>query len=207
MNTTILGLVAERASGHTLKQLVEERITQPFGIEGLQYTKPENIQLLPSSTTTDEGLEKLTIDGKHDIRAVELMDYSPEKAIYLGGEGMLGTTDGYADFIRILLQEGEMNGRRFLDEETISEMSSPHTQLDNQWGHNGYNLWITGDTLQQLGTGEAGLWVGGGYEGTYFWIDQKRDFVGLVMTQLFNMKTSPSDVFRASVYQEIWDHE
>ena len=206
LNTTVLGIVAERATGKTLKQLVEERITRPLNIPDLQYSKPTAIKLLPR-TSGGDSLVKITPENESNILGAELPNYGPEHQLYLGGEGMLGTTDGYADFARMLLQNGQLNGHRLLEESTIREMSAPHTQLDNPWGHNGYNLWVTGDTLKTLRTGEAGLWVGGGYEGTYFWIDRKRKFVALVMTQMFNMKTAPSDVFRAAVYREIWKNE
>lgn len=203
LNTTVLGLVAERATGISLKQLVEERITHPLKIEGLQYTEPAGVNLLPR-TSGKEGLEKVAPDKEEDIFGAALPNYAPDHPLYLGGEGMIGTTDGYADFMRMLLHRGELNGYRLLEESTIQEMSSPHTQKDSPWGYNGYNLWVTGDTLKVMGTGEAGLWVSGGYEGTYCWIDRKRQFVGLVMTQMFNMKTAPSDLFRGAVYQEIW---
>ena len=206
LNTTVLGLVAERATGKSLKQLVEERITEPMNIQGLQYTKPEGTALLPRTIGKD-SLVNLTPEMEEEVFGAQLPDYDPDHPLYLGGEGMLATTDGYADFARMLLHKGELNGYRFLEEATIDEISSPHTQKDSPWGYNGYNLWVTGDTLQQMGTGEAGLWVGGGYEGTYFWIDHKRQFVAFAMTQMFRMKTAPSDVFRTAVYQELWKHE
>jgi CubicO group peptidase (beta-lactamase class C family) len=206
LNTTVLGMVAEKATGKPLKQLVAERITEPMNIPDLQYSKPNDVTLLPR-TSGGDSLIKITPENESQILGAELPKYEPEHQLYLGGEGMLGTTDGYADFARMLLHNGALNGHRLLEESTIKEMSSPHTQLDNPWGYNGYNLWVTGDTLEIMRTGEAGLWVGGGYEGTYFWIDRKRDFVALVMTQMFNMKTAPSDVFRAAVYREIWKQE
>ncbi len=206
LNTTVLGLVAERATGNTLKRLVEERITGPLKIKNLQYTKPSGANLLPR-TSGENGLVEVTAENENEILGAELPPYEPESTLYLGGEGMIGTTDGYADFMRMLLHGGKLNGHRLLDETTIAEMSAPHTQLDSPWGYNGYNLWVTGDTLQLMRIGEAGLWVSGGYEGTYCWIDRKRQFVGLVMTQLFNMNTAPSEVVRGAVYQEIWKHE
>ena len=39
LNTTVLGLVNERASGESLDILVKNRITQPMNIKGLQYNK------------------------------------------------------------------------------------------------------------------------------------------------------------------------
>lgn len=206
LNTTVLGIVNERVTGKTLKQLIKERITDPMSIPNLQYSKPSDVTLLPRTSGRD-SLMRITPENESSILGAELPNYEPEHQLYLGGEGMLGTTDGYADFARMLLQKGELNGHRLLEESTIKEMSTPHTQKDSPWGYNGYNLWVTGDTLEIMRTGEAGLWVGGGYEGTYFWVDHKRQFVALVMTQLFNMKTAPSDVFRTAVYREIWKQE
>ncbi len=45
-NTTVLGFVLERATGKSLKQLVEERITIPLKINGLRYTLPQNAKLI-----------------------------------------------------------------------------------------------------------------------------------------------------------------
>jgi CubicO group peptidase (beta-lactamase class C family) len=206
VNTTVLGIVAERVTGKSLKTLVEERITRPMNIEGLQYKLTETT-LLPPRTLSGDSLIKLTANNKNRVLGGSLPLYDQSNILYLGGEGMIATTDGYADFARMLLNKGELNGYRLLDEETIELIASPHTQLDNPWGYNGYNLWVTGDTLRALEIGEGGLWVGGGYEGTYFWIDTKRKFVGLIMTQLFDMRVTPSDAFRGAVYREIWEHE
>ncbi|MCI4667122.1 MAG: beta-lactamase family protein [Bacteroidia bacterium] len=206
LNTTVLGMLVEKATGQSLKQLVVDRITGPLKIEGLQYGKPDEVTLLPRTSGGKEFI-KITEENESQIFGAELPDYSQESELYLGGEGMLATTDGYADFLRMLLQRGKLNGYRLLEESTIVDMSSPHTQKNSPWGHNGYNLWVTGDTLRKMGTGEAGLWVVGGYEGTYAWVDTKRKFVGIVMTQMFNMPTGPSEIFRKAVYQELWKEE
>ena len=97
---------------------------------------------------------------------------------------MIATANGYCDFLRMLMNKRKLNDRRFLNQRPIEEITSPHTQLENKWGYNGYNLWVTSDTLKILGIGDSGLWQGGGYEGTEFWIDSKRGFVGVKMSQL-----------------------
>ena len=40
-NTTVLGLVCERATRKTLAELVKERITDPMKIKGLAYDLPK----------------------------------------------------------------------------------------------------------------------------------------------------------------------
>ncbi len=208
-NTTILGMVAERASGKTLKQLVEERITDPLGIEGLQYGLPEGVQLFPAVSGEDSIL-RYANQGELDIFGPDVIDYDPDHKLYLGGEGMLATADGYSDFLRMLMAHGELNGSRYLEEASVKDMYAPHTNLDNPWGHNGYNLWVTGDSIRLSGQGDVGLWQGGGYEGTTFWIDPKREFVAVIMTQMYWIPErgyGRDAKFRGELYRQIFEQE
>lgn len=186
LNTTVLGFVAERATNKTLKQLVVERITDPLKIEGLQYHLPKGEFLIPPVSGNDTIL-RLAKPGELDIFGPNVPDYDAEHPLFLGGEGMVATADGYTDFIRMLLNGGTLNGHRFLNEETVKEIHSPHTQLDNPYGYNGYNLWVSSDSMRIHGFGDEGLWLGGGYEGTHFWVDPKREFVGIFLTQIFEV--------------------
>ncbi len=204
-----MGLVAERATGKDLSQLVTERVTEPMNIQGLQYGLPDNEKLLPKFTGRDSVL-RTAVRGELDIFGPDVPDYDPDHSLYLGGEGMVATADGYADFVRMLLQRGELNGYRFLNRETVEDVYAPHTQLDSPYGYNGYNLWVSGDTMRTMNQGEAGLWIGGGYESTYFWADPKRNFVGIIMSQ--NNEVHPpgyemNDKFRAELYQQFWESE
>jgi CubicO group peptidase (beta-lactamase class C family) len=183
-NTTVLGMVSERATGKTLKELVEERLTGPLNIAGLQYGLPEGVELFPAVSGKDSIL-RYAEKGELDIFGPDVVDYAPDHSLYLGGEGMLATADGYADFLRMLLAHGELNGVRYLEDASVKDMYAPHTDVDNAWGHNGYNLWVTSDSARINGYGDAGLWQGGGYEGTSFWVDPKRDFVAVFPAQKF----------------------
>lgn len=204
-STTVLGLVAERATGKSLKALVEERVTGPLGIDGLQYGLPPGVDLLPRFSGRNGAL-RLARDGELDIFGGEVPDYDPEHGLYLGGEGMLGTADGYADFLRMLLNRGELDGHRLLEEATIADLTSPHTQTDNPYGHNGYNLWVSSGKLNIDATGRPGLWQGGGYESTHFWIDPENELVGVVMSQMFAPPESGAhrdEHIRTAIYAQI----
>ena len=183
-NTTVLGLVAERASGKSLAQLLKERVTDPMNITGMRYDLPDGETMLPRYSGKDSLLREASL-GELDIFGQDVPDYKTSHELYLGGEGMICTTDGYCDFLRMLLNQGELNGYRMLNKETIKDLTSPHTQLDNPYGHNGYNLWVSSDSMLLKGQGDQNLWTGGGYEGTHFWIDTSRNFVGTIMTQMF----------------------
>ena len=183
-NTTVLGLVAERASGKSLAQLLKERVTEPMNIAGMRYDLPDGETMLPRYSGKDSLLREASL-GELDIFGQDVPDYKSSHELYLGGEGMICTTDGYCDFLRMLLNQGELNGYRMLNKETIKDLTSPHTLLDNPYGHNGYNLWVSSDSMLLKGQGDQNLWTGGGYEGTHFWIDTSRNFVGTIMTQMF----------------------
>ena len=203
--TTVLGLVAERASGKSLKQLVAERATGPMGIAGLQYGLPGGERLPPWFSGKD-GVLREARPGELDIFGSTLPGYAPESELFLGGEGMVATADGYADFARMLLRRGELNGHRFLEETTVEQMAAPHTQLDNPFGHNGFNLWVANGRTPGGETGPGPLWMGNGYEGTHFWIDPERGFVGIVMSQVFWVPESGrgrDEAIRKAVYGQL----
>ncbi len=209
INTTVLGMVAERATGKTLDQLVRERITDPMNIKGLQYGLPPGVVLFPSVSGKDTVLRKAH-PGELDIFGPDVPDYDPDHELYLGGEGMLATADGYADFLRMLLNHGALNGHRFLETETVEDIYAPHTQLDNPYGYNGYNLWVSGDSMRILGFGDAGLWIGGGYEATHFWVDPKREFVGVIMSQMSFAQPKAygrDNDFKGEVYRQLFELE
>jgi CubicO group peptidase (beta-lactamase class C family) len=183
LGTTMLGLVLEQATGKSLDDLVAERLTGPLGIEGLSYRLPPDQSLPPRFIGAGEGV-RVAQPEELDIFGGSQPAYSGGSDLFLGGEGMVGTAEAYADFARLLLRRGELDGYRLLDESTVAEMTAPHTQLDNDWGYNGYNLWISNGRLSDGTQGPAPLWMGGGYEGTRFWIDPEREIVGVIMTQV-----------------------
>ena len=208
-NTTILGLVAERATGKTLNELIKSRMTTPLKINGLKYNLNKGESLLPRFSGKNDSL-RLANDGDFDIFGPDFPSNIPDNNIFLGGEGMIATADGYCDFLRMLTNHGSLNQEQFLSPQTVKEITSPHTQLENKWGYNGYNIWVTSDTLRKLEVGDSGLWQGGGYEGTEFWIDSKRGFVGVKMSQLHPIPNNGHEFyneFRGEVYRQIFAFE
>ncbi len=208
-NTTILGLVAERVTGNSLNELIKSRMTRPLKISDLKYNLSNNETLLPRFSGENDTLH-FAEPGDLDIFGPDFPSNAIDNQIFLGGEGMIASSDGYCDFLRMLMNYGTLNGIQFLNEKTVKELTSPQTQLNNDWGYNGYNLWVTSDTLKKLGTGDSNLWQGGGYEGTEFWIDSKREFVGVKMSQLHPIPKSGHkfyDEFRGEIYRQIFAFE
>lgn len=204
-NTTVLGLVMERIARKPLAEIVKERITGPLGIEKMRYDLPAGAGLLPRYTGRGGALRVVGSDML-DIFGGEVPQYEHGTRLHLGGEGMIASADGYADFLRMLLGYGRSGGVRILETATVEELTSPHTQTDSEWGYNGYNLWVNSGKLGNGEQGVGGLWIGGGYEGTHFWIDQERRFVGVIMSQIHEPPAAganANDVIREAVYDQI----
>ena len=112
-NTTILGLVAERATGKTLNELIKSRMTTPLQINGLKYNLNLNESLLPRFSGKNDSL-RLAKDGDFDIFGPDFPSNSLDNNIFLGGEGMIASADGYCDFLRMLMNYGTLNNEQFL---------------------------------------------------------------------------------------------
>lgn len=184
LGTTVLGLVAERATGKPFDDLVEEHITGPLGIAGsLTYTLPEGAETYPR-VAGRSGVLRMAGDEDLQIFGGPVPQYGPDTNIFLGGEGMVGTTRGYATFLRLMGNHGELDGVRLLEETTVRDWYAPKTQLDSPYGHNGFNIWVTSGRFDGLPNQKPGFLVGGGYEGTAFWIDIDGGYVGMIMSQV-----------------------
>ena len=101
--------------------------------------------MLPRFSGKDSIL-RIAEHGELDIFGQDVPDYIPEhKLFYLGGEGNDCYGQWLLRFFKNASNKGTLNGYRFLEESTIEDLTFPHTQKDNSYGHNGYNLWVSGN--------------------------------------------------------------
>ncbi|MCP4753654.1 MAG: serine hydrolase, partial [Proteobacteria bacterium] len=167
----VLGRLVEVVSGKPLDRFLEERIFEPLMmVDTGFYVKPENI-------------DRLAEPGKHsDVKA-------PPKLLS-GGAGLTSTVGDYFRFAQMLLNGGELEGRRILKKETVELMTSDQLgrlgeRSDPQYapGENfGFGLGVAVKT-KAVGWWEPGLyyWMGSG--GTIFTVHPKTDSIGILMFQ------------------------
>jgi len=179
MNTTVLGLLLERATGQSLNDLVINRITKPHKIQGLGFTLPDNVSLIPGFTGRDGHLRKL-MAGELDIFGKNVPDYNPENKLFLGGEGMLATARGYLNFMRLLFFNSHISKNEFLSMESIKQMTSKPKGDKNDDGYQtGYAFYLTSDNNPY----EKNILRVGGYEKTDCWVDRKHQLIGTLFSQ------------------------
>lgn len=179
LNTTVLGLVLERATGSSLNDLVIKKITRPYKIKGLKYSIPHGVSLIPCHTGRD-GYLRQALAGELDIFGKSVPEYSADKNLFLGGEGMLGTARGYINFMRLLFFKSYTLDKEFLTDESIKQMTSKPKGKRNDDGYQtGYAFYLTSKTNPY----EKNILRVGGYEGTTCWVDREHKLIGTLFTQ------------------------
>ena len=209
LNTTVLGLVAERATNISLEDLVYEKITGPGKFRGLKFKLNDGDTLIKAMTFRD-GYFREPVKGEMDILGMYTPNYDKDQKLYFGGAGLIATSDAYADYLRIWLNNGKLGNGRFLEKSTISNMVNSVRKKSGYGTDTNFFFFITGDSTLSQGKGDKGLLEGGGYEGTTFWIDHKRGFVVVVMTQVWWPKEGAyqfRDEFRGELYRQIFEYE
>ncbi len=172
MSMDVMGRIIEVVSGKDLESYLKERVLVPLKMyeSGFWIDDPGQRARLAQPT-----IEPKT--GKRPGMA----DNAQRKAWASGGGGMVSTAMDYARFSQFLLNGGELDGVRLVSEKTFKQMLSPHVPAQGQsfgWGF----LIRTNEAWMYPGTVGDFFWAG--FYGTYFWVDPKRDFYAIFMSQV-----------------------
>jgi len=175
-----LVLVVERASGMKFDQFAAQRIFGPLGMKDTFFypAASYNTRIATRYNKTDKGLVK-----QNDPNFMNGVFFS-------GGGGLFTTTEDYLQFGQMLVNGGELSGKRLLAPRTVEMMRSafiPDTLQGRQRGESfGLSVRVLTDPIQRgvaLSTGTFG-WSGA--YGTHFWADPKEKVVAVLMTQTAN---------------------
>jgi CubicO group peptidase (beta-lactamase class C family) len=119
--STIQGVLAARASGRSLPELLEERIFAPLGMADTGFV------VGPDRRDRFTTFYKKTADG---LVLADPPDgqWSTLPALPLGSGGLAGTAGDWVAFGRMLLASGAApDGRRVLSPESVRAMTTDHT--------------------------------------------------------------------------------
>ena len=201
-STDVLGRVIEVVSAQTLNEFMKQRIFSPLGMSSTEFvlTKGELARMarpLPS--------DPILLEGERDRLA------HPEWES--GGGGLLTTIKDYARFAQMLLNGGELDGRRFLSPASFKNMTTDHIGPGSGVGRDyyyfpgdgfgyGFGLAVRTDpgNARPPPPGSIGelKWDSG--SGTYFGVDRKLDMIYIMMEQTQNERTRITPIFRKLVY-------
>ena len=114
----VLSRIVEIASGQTFDRFLRERLFDPLGMKdtGFALTSPIQPRLVTLYRRGQNGLE----------RSPDQSGLSSE-TYFSGAGGLVSTAEDYAQFATMLVDGGELNGKRYLSPRTIELMASNHT--------------------------------------------------------------------------------
>jgi CubicO group peptidase (beta-lactamase class C family) len=177
----VLSRIVEIVSGQPYEQYLEDRLFGPlkmpdtgFHFEGKQAARVATIY----TRTQGGGLQP-----------------SPQQqlsAIYFSGAGGLATTaEDYLQFAQMLLNGGQLDGRRYLGPRTVELMVANHTgdMVNGQFGRPargmgfGLGMQVVLDPVAaDLSVSQGAFsWPGG--SGVSFWVEPREQLVSLFMIQ------------------------
>jgi CubicO group peptidase (beta-lactamase class C family) len=203
----VLGLLLERVEKKSLDILLKELLIDPLGMKDTTWwVAPNNIGRLAESLDSDSQKVEMLKSYRHS--------YDPSgKSYFKGGAGLVGTASDYLRFAQMILNGGELDGRRYLSRKTVELMLSQHTI-----GMGGSTFGTTGPGYGfGLGFGvrlDEGMgWTPGskgdamwaGIWGTSFWIDPKEKLVGILMAQGPSNRIHTRMLFKNLVYGALVD--
>jgi len=196
-----LGRVVEVASGQRFERFLEQRVFGPLGMKETTF-HPQGDLRARLATSYHRTPDKITeLDPKHQMLNLYGADYSS------GAGGLYSTAEDYALFAQMLLDGGQLHGKRLLSPKTVELMSSvfvPDTMPGRAPGRGfGLSVQVISDPIaagQRVSKGSYG-WDGA--FGTHFWIDPVEKIVGIMMIQTDNSNRQLDRDFESAVMQAI----
>jgi CubicO group peptidase (beta-lactamase class C family) len=113
-------------------------------------------------------------------------DVAQKPAFESGGGGLTSTMRDYLRFTTMLLNGGELEGKRILRRETISLMTRDHLgKTPGMSNERGFGLGFEVRKVSEPGkTGLVGEYGWAGNAGTLFFVDPKRELLGIYLIQV-----------------------
>ncbi len=174
--TTGLDVVAriiEIVSGMPFNEFVQTRILDPLEMNDTHYNLP------PSKAS-----RRVAIQGR------DMSGWFGETTYFSGSVGLSSTARDYLHFQQMLLNGGELFGRRLLSPRTVTMMTSDHVGHLPFAGRKGgpgrgagYAVGVILDPIAADSRRGAGAFGSGGAFGTVSWSDPAEEIAGVIMLQ------------------------
>lgn len=199
----VLTILLERATGLTIDDVLRTRIFDPLGMgdSGFYCPNAKVDRLATDHTWAQDGSVVV-----HDpAQTAEKVQPKPGRKL-MSGNGMFGgvlsTPADYTRFAQMLLNGGELDGRRVLGRKSVELMSANHIgdqEITLAVGP-GYGFGLGVCVRSRVGgtpePGSVGTYGWGGAAGTWIFIDPSEDLIGLFFTNVFGYQFSPTaDLF------------
>jgi CubicO group peptidase (beta-lactamase class C family) len=202
MSMDIEGYIVEKLSGQSLPEFMAANIFKPLVMKDSGFYVPADKRSRFSSVyTTGPNGELVPAAASPSGRSA---DYTAEPTMPSGGGGLVSTASDYYRFAQMLLNGGELDGKRILAPSTVKLMTSNHVPTELLTGQYsvgsqvlrpgfgyGYNCAVVFDPPEANLPEGKGTFFWDGAAGTWFWVDPTNDIVFIGMIQRMLGPASP----------------
>ena len=195
LNTDVLGYLIEVISGLPLDKYLQQTIFEPLGMKDTHFFLPKEKQARLVALYTQQGNQtKLRIqDSLISLNGTFSRDFpnTPNGTYFSGGAGLASTAYDYALFGQMLLNGGELNGKRILSTGTIQIMTSNQIGDRLMWGDTnknrrfGLGFGILTDHAERTLMIPAGSYGWDGMFASHYWTDPKNKMVVVFMRNIW----------------------
>jgi CubicO group peptidase (beta-lactamase class C family) len=197
MSHDVLGRVIEVVSGQPLDQFLNDRIFVPLDMTDTSFLVPE---------AKRDRMATIYTTASAPGGALTALPRTFGSATYFsGGGGLFSTARDYSRFAQMLLNNGEFEGKRFITRDSLTTMTSNQIGDHMVFGILKYGLGFglvnratPGDEKPVL---DSYFWAGA--YSTNFWVDPRRDIIGLVMAQVVPITQSAEQLFHQAVNKAV----
>ena len=208
LNTDLLGYLVEVVSGMPLDKFFQSRIFEPLGMKDTYFYLPkEKYSRLATLYTTDSMNIAVKTPQQTNINGSFNKDYPNTAGTYFsGGGGLSSTAYDYALFMQMLLNGGELNGKKILSRMAVRLMTSNQIgALSLSHGDKfGLGFEIVTEESSAYTAASAGTFSWGGMFSSNYWMDPKEKIVAQVFLNIFpNPHGELHDKIKTLVYQAI----
>lgn len=191
----VLGYVIEIVSGMPLDQYLQKHIFEPLQMKDTYFFLPDDkVGRLSALWETDgqghiakmpEGVKK----AGNFVFAPEY-PYKGGKRFFSGAAGLVSTANDYFRFCQMLLNHGQLDGKRLLSRKTVELMTDTNHigNLTAEFLHSkgwkfGLGVAIEVDRSTGVDSGTVGTFEWAGIFSTRFSVDPKEEKITLLLTQ------------------------
>ncbi|HEY2675817.1 MAG TPA: serine hydrolase domain-containing protein [Steroidobacteraceae bacterium] len=166
-STDVLGFIVGRAARSSLREAMQELLFTPLQMPDTDFWIP------PEKRARAAVLYATPARGNFTPASLPgFLDEVPP-VITAGGHGLVSTADDYLAFGRMLLQGGELNGKRILSQESVGLMTTnrltPAQRRDSQFGMPFFMAQGFGLGLSVITDPKKNAWLGTGSRGSFGW--------------------------------------
>ncbi len=197
VSTDVLGHIVEKVSGQSLDKFFRRMIFKPLGMKDTAfYVPPKKVERFAVCYGPDAGGGLRVVDEPSESR------YIKKPNLFSGGGGLVSTARDYTRFCQMLLNKGQLDGKRLLRPETVEMMTSnqlpPGVTRGNDEGFGlGFSVRLRDGRFPE---GEFG-W--GGMASTHFWISPKDKLVVVALSQRIPYSDQLQNAIKPIIYDSI----